>query len=478
MKRVCGLLAIGGVMVIAATPLPAAERQVELTIYRNSGDALFEGGGSPVSDGHAIVHEQRDVRLSGGRQQIVIDGLPTTLDPEAVALRVAGASVLAQRVVAIGDGGTLAARRGERVELVVAGGTTLHGLLVGYDGSGVTLRGDDGAVSYVRDFSIVRFTAQSGEPGSTLQAVVDGGSGTAPARLTYPIAGIGWRAAYSATLSPGNACSLRLEALASIANRSGRDYVAAMLTLVAGEPNLESSSRPRVAYAAKGAMASMGADGLPQQASFGDYRSYRVAEALDLPDASVTQTPLYAPRDVDCARTWLFDPGQRWMADKPMTAAGGAGREGSAVASLIRFKAPDNLPAGFLRVLAGGQSGRLEYVGGGQVADTGKGLDVQLSLGSAFDLTGTRERTGFSVDRAARSMNEAFRIVLTNTGESARQVTIREYPNRWRNWRLASASIAPIRQGADGIEFDVGVPPGGTARLDYAIDYSWTSDDE
>src|SRR5690606_23499602 len=70
---------------ILAVPAAGAEPEPALTIYRSDGGALFEGGGSPVSDGYAIVHEGRSIKLTGGRQTVVIDGLPSTLDAEAIA---------------------------------------------------------------------------------------------------------------------------------------------------------------------------------------------------------------------------------------------------------------------------------------------------------------------------------------------------------------------------------------------------------
>lgn len=461
----------------AMAPAMAAQQDIALTVYRNDGGALFEGGGSPVSDGYAIIHERREIRLDGGRQQIAIDGLPTTLDPEAVALDLGATRILAQRVLSVGDGGTLAAHRGERVELIAASGTVLAGVLVGVDGGGgLSLREDSGTVRYVRDYASVRFLQQTGQPGSALQVVVDGSAGTVPATLTYPAAGLGWRAAYSATIASSSSCRLRLDALASIANRSGRDYNTATLKLVAGEPNFAKPGAPR-AYMMK-SMASEASDAMPEQSSLGDFRVYSIAGSLDLPDASVTQTPLYPSRDIDCERSWVYDSGQRWQPDKPMLTAGTPERSGGAVVSQLRFMAAENLPAGYLRVLTRDRDDRIEFVGEGRVPDTGKGRDVSLTLGNAFDLVGSRERTAFSVDRAAHEMDEAFRIVLTNTGATARTVTVREHPNRWRNWTLASSSLKPARQTADTLEFSVNVPANGKATLDYAIDYSWTVRDE
>ncbi len=463
--------------IATALPALAADQDVAVTVYRSDSDALFVGGGSPVADGYAIVHEDRLVELTGGHQSLIIDGLPTTLDPEAVALEIGKAQILAQRVLSAGDSGTLAAHRGERVEVTTVNSATVSGVLVGVDGDGISVRDENGSVRYVRNFASARFLESNGRSGSVLQVTVDGSAGSLPATLTYPTSGLGWRAAYSALLESSSGCRLRLDALASIANRSGRDYDSAALKLVAGEPNRVKQTGPQPVMMKSMAMEGS-TDSMPAQSSLGDFHVYTLASKLDLPDASVTQAPLYASRELDCERTWLFENGQRWMPDKPYIVPVDEGRGSGAVVSKLQFKAAENLPSGTLRVLTRDADNRIEFVGEDRVADTGQGRSVSLTLGNAFDLTGSRERTGFSVDRAAHQMNEAFRITLENTGEQARTVTVREHPYRWRNWTLASSSQKPAKQSADTLDFLVSVPPKSKVNLDYAIDYSWLAGDE
>ena len=466
--------------IAASLTLPAAAAdEAALTIYRSDGGALFEGGGSPVADGYAVVHESRVLELAGGRQTVVIDGLPSTLDAEAVAIDTGrGTRVLAQRVLAAGDSGLLAAHRGETVEVHGSDRLQVAGVLHSIDGNGIGVRTADGRVHYVHDYSSVRFAAGSGQPGSTLHLAVDGKAGSERVRLTYPTSGLGWRAAYSAVLADADACTLRFEALASIANRSGRDYAAARLKLIAGTPNFAKASMPQPMMV-KAMHSEAFADGTPpEQSALGDYRSFSLDGALDLPDASVTQVPLYAARELVCRRSWLFESGNTWYPPKPMLGAVGAPRSSGPVVGTLHFTAEENLPAGYLRVLTRDRDGELEFLGENRVADTPKGQVVDLGLGLAFELAASRERSAFAVDRAARTMNEGFRITLTNAGDRARTVTVREHPNRWTQWKLASSSVKPSRQTPDTLEFEVGVPANGKAVLDYSVAYAWTPADE
>jgi hypothetical protein len=469
-KAVFVMTAITSTCAVAADPA--------LTIYRSDSDSLFEPGSQPIADGHAIVHEQRSVQLDGGRQTLVIDGLPTLLDTEAVAIDLGDAGrVLAQRVLSSGDAGLLAAHRGERVQVFGRdNGAIADGILVAVDNGSLGVRGNDGRISYVREFARVEFPQGSGMPGSTLQLAVDGKAGSTQANLTYPTSGLGWRAAYSALLEGDADCHLRLDALASIANHSGRDYTGAKLKLVAGAPNFARYDRGPRPMMMKATAASMDApESLPEQSALGDYRSYAIDGQLDLPDASVTQVPLYARRTLDCERRWLFETGGSWFPPKPMLAPDHMQQNASGpVQSQLAFVADENLPSGTLRVLTRDKDGRTELLGESRIADTAKGRKVDMTLGVAFDLATTRERTAFDIDKAARTLREGFRIQLANTGDSARTVTVREHPNRWRGWALQSSSQKPSAQTPDTLEFKVIVPAKGKASLDYGIRYTWT----
>jgi hypothetical protein len=466
------------ILLATASSSVAAAGSPALTIYRADGDMLFENGGTS-GEGYAIVHEQRALKLTGGQQALVIDGLPATLDPEAVSLDLgAGTRVLAQRVLSTGDGGTLAAHRGEQIAIGLRSGG-VEGTLLGLDNGALIVRDDSGLVTYVREYDTLRFLQGGGLPGSTLQLTVDGKPGDVAASLTYPTSGLGWRAAYSALLLEGSACRMRLNALASIANRSGRDYPAANLKLIAGSPNI---ARPvtRMFKTMAATTVQSAPQALPEQSSLGDYRSYAIDGALDLPDASVTQVPLYASSDFDCERRWIFESSGAWFPPKPMLNKDDMPVPGMAspIASELRFTTKENLPAGHLRVLTRDRDGRTEFLGEARVNDTPKGQAVPVTLGTAFDLSARRERTAFSVDKASREMNEGYRITLTNTGESARTITVREHPNRWRAWTLLSSSQKPAKQTPDLLEFEVAVPANGKATLDYVVKYAWTPKDE
>lgn len=451
-----------------------------MTLYRSDSPALYASSGdTDVNSGYAVVRERRSMALEAGVHDVVLGDLPNHLDAEAMALGFPGdeAKVISQRLL-LGQGpnAALTGLTGSSISVLGDSGQTLaSGTLLRAGEDGLVVRTSNGT-TLIRQYAAVNTQGSDFPTGSSLRLRVDASrSGQANAELSYPTSGIGWRAAYVATLLPGNTCSMQFESRASIANRSGRDWRDTQLTLIAGEPNFAKNSGPRPMMM-RAMVAPVPAEALPAQSSVGDYRSYTLPAPVDLPDGSISQVPLYAARTLGCEHTSLYENGGNWMPPQPMLNETFNTDSNTSVISTLRFTAFDSLPAGYLRVLTADRNGVPQFIGEGRINDTPKGSDATITLGTAFDLRGKRERTSFHVDKAGRTMDEAFRITLTNAGDHARMVTVLEHPNRWRQWTLTSSTVKPSKQTTDTLEFKVDVPANGKAVLDYGVRYTWTAD--
>jgi len=471
---------------LAATPAAFAADGVNLTIYRAEGAELFGvQANGPVQDGYAVVHEKRDIALTGGTQDIVLGGFPYFLDTEALSLRFSGkARVASQRLTsAAGGNATLAAMVGKQVTVIGSTGQSITTGTLLRAGDGLQLRNGTGDTVVVRDFAAVASQGNFPDTGATLTVrVADGSAGNDAASLDYPTQGLGWRASYIGTLAAGGACRMSFQARASVANRSGRDWTDARVKLVAGSPNME---KP-VAYAAapapmmrKAGMVAMSAPSLDMsQQTLGDYRTYTLPGTVTLPDGSISQVPLYTTRDVACERESTYElPGTGFQSGQPMINRAFSLGESQEVTSKLRFDAFDTLPAGYLRVLTVDRDGNAELLGETRMADTPKGEKANVVLGNAIDLRGKNELTTFNVDQAAHRMDEGRRITLSNGGDEVKTVTVIAHPYRWTHWKLASSSAKPSKQTPDTLEFRVDVPANGKATLDYAVTYEWTAAD-
>lgn len=471
------LLAIALMTVCTASAMAADG--ADLTLYSANSSNLFRSTGQAVDAGHAVVHETRALILSKGQQRIVFGNLPDYLDPEAVTLSFPSGehvNMISQRLLlSQGHNGSLTGHIGKQVTVMGSNGQNLaQGTLaaVGSDGS-LTISGDVFGPTIVQNYAAVRLIGGQIGGGSRLQVKLDSNDkGRVKANLTYPTAGLGWRAAYSATLQPGHGCRMRFHARASIANRSGRDWNDAGVKLVAGKPNFTRAFRPHPIAM----MARANADAAPRQSTLGDYRTFTLPDRVDLPNNSVTQSPLYDARTLDCERTWIYQNGGNVHPVQPITNENYGSNSGHEhIISTMRFTAFDALPSGSMRVLTVDKDGHAEFLGEGDVGDTPKGRTVHLVLGQSFDLQGNRERTAFQVNKTRHSMDESFRVTLTNGGKTDRTVTVREYPDRWNNWTLTSSSQPPSKTDPDTLEFRVNVPGNGKATLDYSVHYSWAA---
>jgi len=469
---------------VAAGIATAATAATSLTLYRSDDAALFSAGDNGnVDAGYAVAREPRELQLKSGMQDISLGGLPRYLDPEALALNVDGnaARVVSQRLLlSQGQNAALGSLIGQPIEVLATTGQTLASGTLLHSGDGLLVQDASGRTSLIRDYAAVRAQG-SFQTGSSLELRVDASrAGKAQATLSYPTSGLGWRAAYVGTLQPGNSCKLQFESRASIANRSGRDWKDVQLTLVAGEPRFAKPTGPRpmpapMAYAAR---AKSDNAELPEQSTLSDYRTYTLPAAVNLPDGSVSQVPLYETRTIECERTALYENGGAWVPSQPMISRDYSQGNTNTITSTLKLHAFDSLPAGYLRVLTADRSGTPQFIGEGRINDTPKGSDARIVLGTAFDLRGERDRTAFHVDKEGRTLDESFHITLTNASDTARTVTVREHPSRWRQWTLVSSSSKPSLQKPDALEFQVTVPAGGKATLDYAVRYQWTAEEQ
>lgn len=468
---------------IVVAPAALAASHPSLTIYHADNDALFSGvAQGALAAGHALVHETRTLALTAGQHQIRIGGLPATLDPEAVAVGFgngAGVSVLGQRVALANaaGGNALEGAIGSRVRVATGDpGGEIDGTLIGTSGQALLVQTTDHQVHLVQRYTAVTLPADTVATGSTLLLDVDARtSGQRDASLTYTASGLGWRAAYAATLAAASGCNMLFKPDASIANRSGRDYDDVALTLIAGQPNL--GNRMRTFASAPVPMAAA-ARAMPDQGTLGDYRSFTLAGPVNLPNGTVTLTPLYPARTIACTRSYTVDDGNAYSPPKPLTNDfGPQDYQDRPITSTLAFTAPEALPAGTVRVWTMGPAGAPGLLGEGGIADTPKGQRAAVQLGQSFDLRASHDRTAFHVDLPAHTMEEAFKITLTNGGDIARTVTVREHPNRWREWTVAASNIKPSRVTPQLLEFEVPVPANGSATVSYTVRYTWTAAD-
>ncbi len=470
-------LALALLCSVTATSVVAA-RESALTIYRDTGDALYSAtSDGPVDSGYAMVSEDRSLTLQSGRQTLRIDALPPLLDPQTLSLQSPdGAwslhssqllppsanpalSLLGQRVDVIGDNGQ-----------VLAQGTVLP------SPAGLAIKSDQGGIMLIQHYAAIRSHALPAS-GASLQLDLDSRrTGTAAASLSYATHGLGWRAVYQAVLGTDQRCRMQLDAQASIGNRSGRDWHHVNIALIAGTVHLDGGSDVRPVML-RMSLAKAAADSMPEQSSLDAYRRYQLPSDVELPDQSITQLPLYPRQTVACQRTTEIDLGQSIggrshpeLGLAPVNASPG-------VETRLEFTAPENLPAGVIQVKMPDNQGVLQLLGSSRIEDTAAQQAVQLGLGQSFLLTAHQQRVDSRLDRAHQQFDEQFEVSVDNAGTTASEVQIIAHPQRWQHWSVLSSNAKAVKEGPAQVRFPLQVPARGHAVLKYTLRYQWQPGD-
>jgi hypothetical protein len=484
------LLATSLATALIAMNAPSHAANGTLTIYSGDFDAVSQSEGQPGGAGFALVERPLGFELKAGDNSVMLGGLPTALDASSVLLKPAGAATIrGQRFdfAVAGQDELLRRALGQTVTVEQAIGSerqTHTGQLMSA-GSGLTLKLADGRIKVLSDYSSFELARMPegvvNEP--TLNwSIAAAKAGKQDFGLSYATAGLAWRAEYNMNLQgQGKDCRMSLEGAAMVVNRSGADFDDVMLSLVAGEPNRVQGSGPRVMMAMVSRAKMVEADSAPAAEASGEYQAYRLPNAGSLPRGSVQRLPLVNPTsNIGCERRYetSFSTGD-WTPPHPIIDAnyGAMSGQQQPVSATLRFRNGKAaglglpLPAGRVRMFDG-----KAFLGEANLGHTAVNQDVVLAIGNVFELSSTRTREEFTVDRDGRTMVERISVVLKNAKDSAVTVRVTESLPRWSEWDITASSIAPLKRNAQSVEFDVPVPAGGETTLGYTVRYRWAPD--
>jgi hypothetical protein len=499
-----GLLAAG---ILFALNAVAAEPQVSLTVYSSAqpGGIPAEwyrplpGIGSPPANalpGFALVRLDRDLELERGRSTFKLTDVAALLDPTTVQFLSltdpAGTKVLEQNfqfdLVSqdkllskyIDRGVSVEQQQGDGVKVIE--GTLLS------SNDGLVLRGSDGQIHALREWSNMRF----GElPGGLITRptlewdVVSAKGGTHRSRVSYQTGGITWWADYNLIFSEGadaNSGFVDVGAWVSLLNQSGARYEDAKLKLIAGDVNrVEPEQKLMRARVQELTVTADSAAGFEEKAFF-EYHLYTLGRPATIPNNSTKQLELFGQATRVPAKKRLVYYGADFGGyyGGPMMDREFGPSSNTKVDVWLSFRNDKTsgmgmpLPAGRIRVSQQDKAdGSLEFIGEDKIDHTPKDEDVRVKLGTAFDVVGERRQTDFVLNTKGRVMEEAFEIKLRNHKEQAVEVIVRENLYRWSQWSLIQQSIPSEKKDARTVEFPVRVAAGGEAVVTYRVRYTW-----
>jgi hypothetical protein len=493
---------------LAVHAASAANAETAITIYSSAQPGAISpefyrpipGQGVPNAmavPGYALVRDDRDVKIQQGRSQLSFTDVAALIDPTTVtftSLTDSATRVLEQNfqfdlvstqkllLKFIDRQITVDKPNGNSVTPVT--GTLLSAI------DGIVLRGTDGTIHSLPNYSSVRFPDLPGGLNTRPTLVWDIQSptgGAHKARVTYQTGGITWWADYNLIFNEGadaNSGLLDLSAWVSIINQSGATYSNARLKLIAGDvnrvqPEMDAGMRREVLM--KADAAAPAAEGFAQK-DFFEFHLYTLGRKTTLPNNSTKQIELFdQARQIPARKVLLYYGAlQPYFHPSPYTDRNMGVAMNKKVDVYLEFKNDKQfglgvpLPAGRLRVSQLDKAdGSLEFIGEDKIDHTPKDEQVRVKLGSAFDVVGERRQVSFSVDTAAKWMEEEIEVKLRNHKSQSVDVVVKENLYRWSNWKILTKTHNFEKEDARTISFPVRVAKDGETIVRYRVRYSW-----
>ena len=496
------------IAVSSAMLAAAAHAETAITIYSSAQPGAISpefyrpvpGQGVPNAmsvPGYALVRDDREMKIKEGRSQLSFTDVAALIDPTTVtfssltdpATRVLEQNfqfdlVSTQKLLLkfIDRQITVDKPNGNNVTPIT--GTLLSAI------DGIVLRGNDGSIYSLPAYTSVRFPDLPGGLNTRPTLVWDIQSpagGNHKARVTYQTGGITWWADYNLIFNEGadaNSGLLDLSAWVSIINQSGATYADAKLKLIAGEVNRvqpEMDQRVRREVMMKAAEAPADVAGFAQK-DFFEFHLYTLGRTTTLPNNSTKQIELFDQAKQIPAKKVLLYYGavQPYFYPSPYTDRNMGVETNKKVDVYLEFKNDKQfglgvpLPAGRLRVSQLDKAdGSLEFIGEDTIDHTPKDEQVRVKLGSAFDVVGERRQVNFSVDTAAKWMEEEIEVKLRNHKSQPVDVIVKENLYRWSNWKILTQSHKFDKEDARTISFPVKVAKDGQTVVRYRVRYTW-----
>lgn len=292
----------------------------------------------------------------------------------------------------------------------------------------------------------------------------DGTKKPQEARISYLTSGLQWSMDYVLTLNQaGDKASL--DGRASLSNRTGTDFKDAQVSLVAGNLNNPGGNRHaemlQADFSARGV--ARAAPKAVTQENLGDFHLFTLPRKVSLLDGQIKQVSFLNSDSIPVQRSYDYEflvyptLERNQHRVKPVLTLTFENEEQS------NLGLP--LPAGKVRTFTPDQQGMLQFAGGSQIGHTGKGDQVELKQGKAFDLSIHRKQTHFSKTFNGFLVGQELRI-SNSRPTSAKLVLTANFPLQW-DIKESSFPFDKVMGGSARWQIDV--PAKGEALLAFKV---------
>jgi hypothetical protein len=407
----------------------------------------------------AVINETRRMNLPVGAVSLAWPGVPSSARTETWSLVDArGAGVRWLGLTASPpEEAPLAGLIGKRVRVERPGGGSAEADVVAVSGATpdqVLFReGSDLVYGEPGARLVLPGAGASARPGRVTLKLSSDRAGSRELTSRYLALDLNWEANYALTLSADERTG-RLEGWFTIDNRSGTEFDPTRLRLVAGVLRTASAPTPKAAMRAETMV-------MPQSVAVSEAasesRAYEIASPGRLAQGR-TMLPLADNAEVAVEKSYVVRTSY-WFGEN-------AESQTLPVAVLYKIgakKLAAALPAGVVRVYTDGGT---VFNGEDRIPHTPERSDFEIEASEAFDLTARRRQSSFT-QLGPRESESAWELTLSSRKKEAVTVLVRDsFPG---DWTLVESSVPASRKSARVVEFAVGVPAGGEARLTYKV---------
>ena len=285
--------------------------------------------------------------------------------------------------------------------------------------------------------------------------------------VSYLTNNINWHSDYVMVINDDDTRA-DLTGWVTLDNRSGTSFKQAQLQLVAGDVRRVGPERQQVAMmevARAGARPDFASEGLFE------YHLYTLQRQTDLLDNEQKQVMLLEAQAIAVRKRYTFE-GRNGL----FRAAVGSQVVNENVQVKLEFENRSSdqlgmpLPRGVVRVFKADQSGAQQFVGEDRIDHTPRDEVIEIQVGEAFDILGTRRQMKYDALGRCSSASD-WEIELRNRKDE--DVTINVIEHAGGDWEIVSSSHRSQRIDAGTFAFDVEVPAREEVTLQYRVRVTW-----
>ena len=429
-----------------------AEDKTTLTIYEQ---------------GRAWVQEVRECELPSRNGKIVLDDLPTQLDPESVQLKSitsGGQLVLMNHAFYTPLANATALYQiyiGQSIQVITQTGASVTGKLL-QESPEFLMQDETGHLIVVPthriDHVVLPPVGRRILKQPYLEFVVDNMSSiNQQLELSYITHQLDWHANYIAELSSDEKTIL-LSFNATIANYSGKDYNGVKVVLVSGDINWEKQSSPNL-----GRRMPAKAMSLSEDASYGlqdepvyEYHRYPFPFLFYLKNGETRKHHFFAGYAMPVEKRYVYD--SQVNPEK--------------VASILVGKNTTfmSFPKGTIQLFQVNENNTSMLIGESKLKHTPKNSEIRLKTGFVFDVEVKRTQTNQNMV-GSRMREESYEITFDNAKDKDIAVNVIEHLHG--EWKIIDSSIPFKQKDSETAEFVIELPKGKKTSLQYTVQTKW-----